>query len=53
MTVGYVKDFKFSPTKNPQPAGVGAFKKEHTSAGKIPHVLSASKGGRAKTGKGC
>jgi hypothetical protein len=53
MTVGYVKDFKFSPPKNPPPASAGALKKQHTSAGKIPHVLSASKGGRAKMGKGC
>jgi hypothetical protein len=36
MTVGFVKDFKFAPKKNPMPAGAGEPKETSKFLKKLP-----------------
>lgn len=43
MTVGYVKDFKFAPSKNPKPAGAGEPKETSKFVKKLPHKMVKAK----------
>jgi len=43
MTVGFVKDFKFAPKKNPMPAGAGEPKETSKFVKKLPPKIVKAK----------